>query len=173
MATRAEVQSTREAIDRLTQMVQFLMDDHSGNPEKQPITDTQPPLTPPPPHNPPPQTPPHPPPNSFGGETSSVQEASALGMASNPKRSDWNFPVLMGKTRRQGVAALSNSLRHMVLRTLSASPSQPSTWMEKPWYGSKNSRPALRSPLGLNLYAQFRSGLARAPMTTPWRHCPS
>lgn len=49
MATRAEVQSTREAIDRLTQMVQFLMDDRSGNPEKQPITDTQPPLTPPPP----------------------------------------------------------------------------------------------------------------------------
>jgi polyhydroxyalkanoate synthesis regulator phasin len=34
MATRAEVQNTREAIDRLTQMVQFLMDDRSRNQKK-------------------------------------------------------------------------------------------------------------------------------------------
>jgi hypothetical protein len=81
MATRAEVQNTREAIDRLTQMVQFLMDDRSRNQKKKkPITDT--PLAIP----------------LFlplltllllllVGRHPHFQEALALGMASNPKRS--------------------------------------------------------------------------------------
>jgi hypothetical protein len=75
MATRAEIQSTREVVDRLMQMVQVLMNDRPRNPEKQPILNTETHSDTDSPnrhihhHSEPP--PPNPPPTSLGGESHS------------------------------------------------------------------------------------------------------
>jgi hypothetical protein len=85
IATRAEIQSTCEAVDRLTQMVQLLMNDRPKNLEKQPIQNTET-------HSPNRQTlqnsephPPNPPSVSFGVETHSFLESSHFKEGLKPK----------------------------------------------------------------------------------------
>jgi hypothetical protein len=136
MATRAEIQSTREAVDRLAQMVQLRMDDNPRNPEKQPIPNTETHTETHSPnrhilqHSEPP--PPNPPPVSLAGESHSFSESSHSGRASNPRLLGWNSRVSTGKIPKLGVAELSNSLKCIARRTLNVSPFPPPTWMEKP-----------------------------------------
>jgi hypothetical protein len=94
MATHAEIQSTRDAMDRLTQMVQLLLNDRPKNPEKQPIQNTK---THTETHSPNRHTlqnsephPPNLPPVSFGGESHS-------GEGLKPKTVTLEFPRLNGE----------------------------------------------------------------------------
>jgi hypothetical protein len=108
MATRAEIQSTREVVDRLTQMVQLLMDDRPRNPEKQPILNTENHSNTDSPSNhihhhldPNNHTHPHvpnpPPPTNLGGETHSSPESSYSGEGLKPKTVRLEFPRFDGE----------------------------------------------------------------------------
>jgi hypothetical protein len=96
MVTRSEIQSTHEAVDRLTQMVQLLMNDCPKNPEKQPTQNSET-------HSPNRHTlpdsephPPNPPPVSFGGESHPFLESSHFGEGFKPKTVRLEFPRFDG-----------------------------------------------------------------------------
>jgi hypothetical protein len=170
MATWAEIQSTHEALDRLTQMVQLLMNDYPKIPEKQLIQNTE--IHSPNRHTlqnsePNPHNPPHPPPTALAVNPIPFRKVPIPGRALNPRPLDWNSRVSTGKILKLGVAGLSNSLRCIAHQTPNVSPFLLSTWMEKPWCGSRSSRPTMKSRLGRISSELFRSGLAEGYTMTP------
>lgn len=131
MATRSEIQSTREVVDRLTQMVQLLMNDRPKNLENNQSITLKPTL------KPTFQTDilykilshtflTHPP-STLAVSHIPFRTVHIPGRALNPRPLDWSFCDLMEMILKLGVAGLRNSLRCIAHWTPNVSPFPPST----------------------------------------------